>query len=506
MNDWLKIQRLIKVITKIINSTLNKDIKIKNWSRWDINWNEVEIDWTTLLKTRWKTTLSNIFTLVWHSMFTQKPIDYVLRLTWDTNELKVFHSLALETLNNLRVQELVMFEYPWTRDFFTYAFRDEKFNNLEKHKIFLYEIGNHFFWLEYQTKDESVLNWLKVIEKSISKLLSSKTLNEMMKIFEKDFLKTYMSFYLEKEKEDNDEDWGWDNTSESTIKKEVEEEWDLEKEINDLINWEKDKKDKYSNLTWYNDIYDSISHLVVRFTKKLNSILKDNNYDRVWWAFRSWKLNTNKLYKIVLNDVKIFKRKQDRKHKEYLVSLLIDSSWSMQWWKNLIAMKSASLLSEVLDRVWIPFEIIWFNLDYKEYKKINQKFDHKVRNRLFTSIKDARGNNWNNDWFAVRKAHHSLKINSKQNTERIILVLSDWKPAPYWHLWGKDKDIFKLDKYEDFDLEKEVLRASQDSKIIGIGIQDNSVSKFYKDYIVVNDIELLPEILLNKLKSNIKRW
>ena len=328
----------------------------------------------------------------------------------------------------------------------------------------------------------------------------------MMSIIDKSILDWYFRLYKEKEKKqkvEGEEEWG--NTREE--KQEVEDEsTEVSNELDDII-WEFKDKTRDLNLGWYNELYDSISHLIPSFVRKLNSIIKDNSYNRNGGAFRSWKLNTWKLYKVVLNDTKLFTRKLNRQHKDYVVSLLVDNSWSMYWWKDIIALKSTILLSEVLHRVWIPFEVIGFNLDYIEYKTIKEKFDYKVKNRLLEFLRNNSWNSWNNDWYAIRKANHSLKVSSNSSTERTLLVLSDWQPTPSGSkLSEREQKLFKLDTYDGFNLLKEVSKASLITKVIGIGIQDHSVEQYYRDNIVVNNINLLPQILLNKLKTNIKRW
>ena len=509
MNDELKSKKLLVIIKNIISTVLNIDIEVTLWNEWSYNsiiW--VTVDRNTLLKNRWKYTLSELFTVIWFSLFTEKPEDYIFNLT----KLKQKeHNFALMELNKLRVQEIMMYNYPWTRDFFNYAFQQDlkTFNKTENHLVYLNEATKLFFGIELSKDNKEVYKWLKSTKKWLLKMFNSQTFNEMMIIFDSEVKETYFKLLEDKVKQEKKEEWESKNQTNQVQIIEVEkeeEQSEINKELDDIIWEEKQLKKRDCNLKSYNELYQEIFPLINRFIKKLWNIIKDNNYNRFWGNFRSWKLNTTKLYKVCLNENKLFTRKTWRQHKDYMVSLLIDSSWSMHWGKDLLALKSAILLSEVLDNIGIPFEIIGFNYEYREYKTISQKYDTKAKWKLFLSIKNDSWNGWNNDWYAIRKANYSLKIKSNPTTERIILVLSDWRPTPWWEIPEIDQKLFKLKYSEEFDLVREVIKASKDSKIIGIGIQDNSVSQFYKDYIVVNNIELLPEILLNKLKTNIKRW
>jgi len=516
MKDLIKKNRLIKSISKIVKAIIREDIKIVQWRTWDYkivdNEKTLEIDWYWLLTNRWKYTVSKIFWTIWHNLFTVIPKDFVLQLKPDRSA----HAYALSSLEELRVSNKMMYYYPWTRDLFFYSAKldnkkisSEEASNLKRHKKLLYNIRQDFYNLPYMESDVEIYKVFKLYKKVSKKLLWSDSLEDMMNIFQWELLESYLSLY--EEEEDNTKDSN-DESLEDTVdtlkqKSEIEnkeEQEEISKEISDIIGEEEDKE--LWLLTSYKDLYDEISHLVPKFTRKLNSILKDNNYNRIWGAFKSWKLNTRKLYKVTTNDNKLFTRKINRNHKDYSIWLLIDCSWSMRWGKDVLAVKSAILMAEVLDRVWIPFEIVWFNLDYSVYKNINQKFERGAKNKLACSFRTNMWTAWNNDGFAIRKINHTIITNSKENTERIIIVLSDWMPAPNWILEPKDSKLFRAKEYDEFDLEKEVVKASKYSKIIWIWIQDDAVKKFYKDNIIINDIELLPEVLLNKLKHNIKRW
>jgi hypothetical protein len=77
-------------------------------------------------------------------------------------------------------------------------------------------------------------------------------------------------------------------------------------------------------------------------------------------------------------------------------------------------------------------------------------------------------------------------------SERILFVLSDWQPAP-------------SKEYANYKLDSEVKKAEQYGKIYGIWINSSAVEKYYSNHIVINSVYELPELIINILKSNIKR-
>lgn len=505
MKESVKKSRLIKSITKIVNATIKWEIIVEDWTSWEYKEDRgiqtLIIDWKSILVNRWKYTLSKIFWTIWFNLYTDIPKDFVVQL----KENRQAHAFALSSLEDLRVKNKMMYNFPGTRDLFFYSAKldnqkitKEEELSLRPHKRLLYVISQDFYWLPFLEPNKEIYEAFLAYKKISEELLFSDSLSDMMKYFEEKLLDKYLKLYTEEEKTSSED-------KEESLEESIErmkqkshtllndaEEAEIKAEISELV-WENEEVKEWGALVSYNDLYSEFSHLIPRFVRRLNSILKDNLYNRSWWAFRSWVLNKRKLFKVVVSDNKLFTRKLNRTHKDYVVSLLIDCSWSMEWEKIRLAIKSAALMSEVLSKVGMKFSVVCFNFDYNEHKTINQKYDYRVKNALMSAIHDHRGTAGNNDGYAINRANANMIANSNPWTERILIVLSDWRPAPdYLH--------------REYDLSKEVTKASQYTKIIWIGIQDNAVESFYKDNIVIQNIELLPETLLNKLKNNIKRW
>lgn len=258
----------------------------------------------------------------------------------------------------------------------------------------------------------------------------------------------------------------------------------------------------------YEELYSEIAYYIPYFAKKLNSIMTDNRLKRKGGLFRSGKLNNKKLYKWKCHSSKLFSKNIFRLHKDYSVSLLVDESGSMTENMMIEEAKAVVLLSEVLDFIDIPFEIVGFNATTRVYKSISQKFNWSIKRNLENIIPEARSGNsgYTNDVFAINRTAHRLK---NRTGEKIILVLTDGGSAPpKKELPIKDrKGIPAIKQYmSDLKLKEEIHNARQNGSIlIGIGIKTEKVQESYPQSVVIDDVTTLPKVLLNRLTKNILR-
>ena len=330
---------------------------------------------------------------------------------------------------------------------------------------------------------------------------------------------------MEKMKEMSQEQWEWENWEEKeNFWADVEKEFDdkeKEKSSKNVQQYGQDDPVLWKNTTppesiakeqdSYEILYREILPVFPFFKKKLWSIMEDNRYNREGGTYRTWKLNTSRLYKFKAWSTKLFSRKIIRKHKDYYVSLLVDESGSMSSnKKDREATKATILLAEVLDKVGIPFEVRGFNHWDRVYKSFREPFTWKARRQieqitLQTNGYEARGNN---DGFAVNKASHYLNKIWTPQSERILIVLSDWLPnVDGRDIPEEDKKRLPAHKHntDDFDLKYEIGQASKTATVIWVWIKSKHVTDYYPQNVVVNDVLQLPKSVLAKLKNNIKR-
>ena len=296
------------------------------------------------------------------------------------------------------------------------------------------------------------------------------------------------------------------------------------KEIADKIGAEGDFKERTDynkgnsygvSFYTYEQLYDKIKGHLHFFTGRLNSILEDNKNIRFGGCFRTGKLNHKKAYKFKCNNTKIFSRKQKRMHREYNVILLIDESGSMSGDKIFNTAKATVLLSEVLNKVGIPFELYGFNETFREYKNFEQKFDWKIKRNLENIMVECESYDagCTNDALSLCYARHNLKYKSGEN---IILVLTDGGsntsntdiPLTFKKLTKGTRDGNKK-YFDNFNIREEIMKARQKNVLIGIGLGNDA--KYVKDiypqhvYLDNNEIDMLPKCLINCLRKNIKR-
>jgi len=258
----------------------------------------------------------------------------------------------------------------------------------------------------------------------------------------------------------------------------------------------------------YEQLYGAIEPYLLFFTKKLNSILVDNNYKRFGGAFKYGRLSSKMLYKFRCKNLRLFNRRILRQHRTYSVCLLIDESGSMSGSKIDYSAEAVVLMAEVLDKVGIPFQVCGFNTTMRTYKKYDEKFTWAVKRNLELIIPqiwrwENSGNT--NDAYSINKMSYDL---SKREGETILIVLTDGSPNPsHSYVLKEDKKRLpsRFVSVRDFDLKEEIIKASQSSAVIGVGLNAPYVQKNYPQAVVCEDMAQLPRMLLNILRRNIKR-
>lgn len=235
---------------------------------------------------------------------------------------------------------------------------------------------------------------------------------------------------------------------------------------------------------------------------------------------KSGKLNAPGFSRILVNDPRVFKRKQEHQSKDTAVSLLVDNSGSMAGGKMLTAMTAAYALSSTLDRVNIQHECLGFTTDYAgkpgagyDFYKIEAEADRlgveysriiplritifkdyverltpPVRHRFADMAYNQPNMMSNIDGEAVQIALNRLQ--QRKERRKVLLVMSDGMPAG-----GVSSHLYS-------HLHKVVENGTKDGvEIIGIGIQTPAVKSFYPKSVVLNDVDELPKMVMGELKK-----
>jgi hypothetical protein len=155
-----------------------------------------------------------------------------------------------------------------------------------------------------------------------------------------------------------------------------------EKEINDKIKKNAKKKGGYGTQEErtqpplnYKKAYDRIKPTISGYITRYRRILKDNAFDRLEGRFRTGKLTKKRLYKASLNEDKLFQRKSERNNKNYVFSIMIDDSGSMEGSKQQGATNALVHMSEILNSCKVPYEIGYFADDYLIAKELHEPLD-----------------------------------------------------------------------------------------------------------------------------------
>jgi cobalamin biosynthesis protein CobT len=242
-------------------------------------------------------------------------------------------------------------------------------------------------------------------------------------------------------------------------------------------------------------------------------------------GFRSGRLNSPSLHRLKAGDNRVFRRKHIAETNKVAVSLLIDLSGSMKGAKVKTALMAAWAFSEVLDRLRIPNEVIgftdatlpasvdgaayqaqahdfadatgltfgsirWYPMWMPVFKGYDEKFTQETKRRLTHMATKQKGMVANNDAAAIEFAGERLR--RRAETRKIMLVFSDGQPAGM----GVDDRILNQSLVTNIaKLEK------QGMEIIGIGINDASVKRFYKKSAVIYKVSDLPKMIIGELKA-----
>ena len=267
-------------------------------------------------------------------------------------------------------------------------------------------------------------------------------------------------------------------------------------------------EEEYENLPPYESYYADVLPYIHFFSKKLGSIIIDNQLRRKGGAFRSGKLNNKMLYKFRCNNPKLFSKNIMRLHKEYSVMLVVDESGSMCGDSMINAIRTTVLLGEVLDKCNVPFAIVGFNEDLQDYKDFNEPYSWKIKRKIELMLQRPSGmyGGATTDVWGIAETRHRMK---QRTGEKIIIVITDGYSSPSGETIPKHLRYLlpkQCREWCDVYVKDEVKRATQEGNILlGIGIQAEFVKNTYPQSAVIHEVGQLPKQVLNLLKRNIKR-
>jgi cobaltochelatase CobT len=257
--------------------------------------------------------------------------------------------------------------------------------------------------------------------------------------------------------------------------------------------------------------------------KTLERLVKSKSMVRNLPGKRSGRINASSLFRLKTGDDRVFRQRDMGISNDVAVSLVVDCSGSMAGSKIRTAMESAYALCDVLTRLDISNEVIGFttmsddggmysdfcdsndthsfyNYSRREalhipiFKGFDERFGIQQKQRMavgsqFNSTDGLRLLN-NVDGESIRIAANRLMTMTKEKTKQMI-VLSDGSPSAYGDYLAIHKDLISsIAKIEKMGV-----------NIIGIGINDDNVTRYYKNNLVINNISELPNQIIKELRS-----
>lgn len=231
---------------------------------------------------------------------------------------------------------------------------------------------------------------------------------------------------------------------------------------------------------------------------------------------RRGRIAPGALFKTAVGDERVFRQRYETQAKNTAVSLLVDCSGSMSWGDKIgTAGRAAFALSSTLERLKITHEVIGFTtrrsramtmamsgegdgIKYARnealymplFKGFGERLTVEAKSRI-AHLTESHSHAWlreNVDGECLQIAARRLKA---QRAERhLLIVLSDGSPACPGNWPQLMAHLSKTAK----DLENEV-------EVVGIGIMDKNVERYYRKHVVLNDLADLPTTVVGELSK-----
>jgi len=275
------------------------------------------------------------------------------------------------------------------------------------------------------------------------------------------------------------------------------------------------------NPSWITEMEADISGMVGPVARNLERAFAARNKSLWQQGQTRGKMASQSLYKLSAGDDRIFKTRIDHKTREIVVSLVVDCSGSMGGAKIHTAMCSAWVMSEVLQKLGIKHEIIGFTtawlegaadnalydemrnstrdfdryepLHFPMFKGFDERFNIEVKKRVSSFARVSGIMASNIDGESIQFAYERLSKEALRGKPkgRMMIVFSDGMPAG-------SVESRKLNAH----LKHVVKRIEADGvNIVGVGIQSDSVSHFYRKNVKIDNISELPGAVLTQLRD-----
>jgi cobaltochelatase CobT len=284
---------------------------------------------------------------------------------------------------------------------------------------------------------------------------------------------------------------------------------------------------------WLTELDDRTSHMIGPMQKDIERMMAAKNRVLHIPGQRRGRMHAASLHKIAVNDDRIFRIREEHHAKDTAITLMVDNSGSMGRsdggaTRIDVAVAASYALAQTLDRVRVANECIGFTTYMRNglsmadvcglprdvydaliaeqrkigrqfsrhgalwmpiYKTFDEKMTPTVRKR-FAAVTRQVKKAGNTDGECVEVVVQRLM--QRREKRKILIVLSDGTPEG---VGGQVKDGIPHLKNVVLQTERLGIEA------VGIGIQTHSVRHFYNKHVVLDDLELLPTLVMGQLKK-----
>ena len=271
--------------------------------------------------------------------------------------------------------------------------------------------------------------------------------------------------------------------------------------------------------SYLEDLNDMAAEAVGPLQKTLERLIQAQSKRRWQAGLRSGRVNSGSLYRLKTGDDRVFRKREISRTKEVAMTLLVDNSGSMSGKEMQTAMVSAYAMSQALDKIGVTHEVIGFTtknmrlsaddntaIEEEEramgrkfsryepiYMPIYKAFEERlgVVQKQRIAYSSARQGFLRNNIDGESIEYAAQRLMRQREPGKIICVLSDGNPAAY----GDPSALNKHLKDTVKDLNKRGIQT------FGIGINDESVRRYYDHCVVLNDVNQLPGEIMKDLKK-----
>lgn len=272
-------------------------------------------------------------------------------------------------------------------------------------------------------------------------------------------------------------------------------------------------------------IQEAVNGAVAALKKRMVRMVAAQRSSRHIGGYKRGRINGSALHRVKAGDDRVFTRKHVQKEKDTAFSLVVDLSGSMNWGRKLpAAIEGAWAFSQVLTQMGVANEVLGFTTHVENIGQVNRAdvrrkirefaaatglqermvrieplhtlifkgfdegFTPDVRKRLAYQHSGRGTNAGNADAASLKVALRRLQ--AYQAERHVMIVFSDGAPSPEWG-----------GEYEAAELKRVVEQATLEGvDMVGIGIKDHSVKRFYPRNVVVHNVDDLSGQVLKEIE------